>query len=37
MSCYTITDFCLSCNNNDAYWKGYNNKKFPQDPSLFNL
>ena len=37
MSCHTITDFCLSCNNNDAYWKGYNNKKFPQDPSLFNL
>ena len=36
MSCNTITDYCLSCNNGDAFWKGYTNRKFPQTPESYD-
>ena len=36
MSCNTITNFCLSCNTGDAYWKGYTNNKFPQTANSYN-
>jgi hypothetical protein len=36
MSCNTITKSCLSCNNGDAFWKGYANGKFPQTPESYD-
>ena len=34
-NCTTTSNFCLSCNG-QGNWKGYNNAKFPQDPTQYN-
>ena len=36
MSCNTITNFCLSCNHGDAFWKGHTNRKFPQTKESYD-
>ena len=33
-NCTQTTNFCLSCNG-QGRWKGYNNAKFPQDPTEY--
>ena len=33
-NCTQTTNFCLSCNGQGG-WKGYNNAKFPQDPTEY--
>tara|TARA_Y100000816_G_scaffold282372_1_gene257999 strand:+ start:623 stop:1033 length:411 start_codon:yes stop_codon:yes gene_type:complete len=34
--CNEVESSCLVCNTTDAYWNGYNNKKFPQTISSYN-
>lgn len=33
-NCTQTTNFCLSCNGQGG-WKGYNNARFPQDPTKY--
>ena len=34
-NCTQITDHCLACVTGEAFWKGYSNAKFPQDPTQY--
>ena len=34
MDCTKIENHCLACNG-QGRWKGYNNAKFPQDPTQY--
>ena len=35
MNCTQIENHCLACNG-QGRWKGFNNAKFPQDPTQYN-
>ena len=36
MACIDNSNPILACGDGDAFWKGYLNGKFPQDPSKYN-
>ena len=36
MACYDTVNQIRACGTGDAFWKGYTNGKFPQDPSKYN-